>query len=536
MIDNKWRDNARSHLGQIELSMNHTLDILEQVSHQFNYPRAIALNLSEYLETEDVAKRTSLKEQVQQELEYISYTNSNIGLTAYIDENGESLFHNVSLTKRVDVNQMQPLYQYDRTSFFGPHMSNSRLHSQMVISMVREIDLPSDETIYIYLESHYTFGKSLVQRRNEEGNNSFYLILDDQGRIAYSELSSLFPRNSAFHENDDGSNYGVTQNYYWFLETNNHGWSVVSLIPLMEFNKEKNTWMKQIFLLAIVFGVLSILIALLVWKMVYKPLRQFDHEIVSISSNNFHSKADQTYIKEFDDVLEQLQRMKKQIKELIAEVEDKEKNRADLEIEKLMYQINPHFLMNTLNTVHWLAMIKQQDEIDHVVTSLNRLLAYNLRRGKVSTIEEELDSLRQYCNLQEMRYQFSFYLEIQVPQKALKTKVPKFILQPIVENAIYHGLDDSGAITVTVHQVFGYIHISVHDNGIGFPKEEIHKMLYREEKSDKGRIGIGMNYVRRMLESFYQKEAEIQIDSEEHKGTTVTLILPLEKTKQEKIS
>ena len=167
-------------------------------------------------------------------------------------------------------------------------------------------------------------------------------------------------------------------------------------------------------------------------------------------------------------LLNQFQHMKVQITQLYSEIKAKEKRRADLEIEKLQYQINPHFLMNTLDTAHWLAVMNGQEEIDRLVTSLNKLLYYNLRKGNsVATIRDEIDSLKQYLILQQIRYNFQFDVNIHVDDALLEVTVPRFILQPLVENSLYHGLDDNGRIEVVVRKN-DRLEIEIRDNGGDF--------------------------------------------------------------------
>lgn len=166
---------------------------------------------------------------------------------------------------------------------------------------------------------------------------------------------------------------------------------MVSLIAQSDYNREKNRWMMQMLGLALLFAVVSLTIGWLLWKMVYRPLSRFHKEIKSIAGSNFNAAATQSSIPEFEMLLNQFQHMKVQITQLYSEIKAKEKRRADLEIEKLQYQINPHFLMNTLDTAHWLAVMNGQEEIDRLVTSLNKLLYYNLRKGNsVATIRMRL--------------------------------------------------------------------------------------------------------------------------------------------------
>jgi two-component system sensor histidine kinase YesM len=220
--------------------------------------------------------------------------------------------------------------------------------------------------------------------------------------------------------------------------------------------------------------------------------------------------------------------MKGRIWALYEEIEAKEKRRADLEVEKLRYQINPHFLMNTLDTVHWLALMNGQQEIDKLVLSLNKLLNYNLRKmGEMSTIGEEIDALKEYLQLQQIRYDFQFDVDIDADEDSLALRCPRFILQPLVENALYHGVSDDGYIYVGVKLQDDSLCITIQDNGAGMAQETVDRLLGDEtgEYRQVG-MGIGMRYVRRILASSYGGEAQLQIRSGIGQGTVVSLRLP----------
>ncbi|MNC36743.1 putative sensor-like histidine kinase [compost metagenome] len=169
-----------------------------------------------------------------------------------------------------------------------------------------------------------------------------------------------------------------------------------------------------------------------------------------------------------------------------------------------------------------------QKDIDRLVVSLNKLLYYNLgKRGQVSTIREEIDSIRQYLTLQQVRYDFAFDVRIHVDDDVLELAIPRFILQPILENSLYHGLHDEGYIQVEVGKDKGQIIISVYDNGAGISEEEIGKLLHQQQiEQQKAGMGIGMSYVKRMIENQYGGRASLEIHSELGKGTTVFLKIP----------
>ncbi|MGZ9585475.1 cache domain-containing sensor histidine kinase [Paenibacillus marinisediminis] len=529
ILANKIETGIRSNLKQVSLSLENSINSLNHISQQFAYEGTIVRELEELMRTEEPFHRMKLQHQFMSKLNLITFTNPDVGLTLYYFKNDKTYrFENLPVKYSFSP-EKQPLFaQFYGISYYGPHESFNRLDNKYVLSALRKVDYPERNDVYVYIE----MGLRLVQDMldNDQSKNSIsHVILDSNGRISYSEVPNLFRNGKTYPEFSNGDTSGYNNGHYWYKQESAQGWSVVSVVAEEDFNKEKNRWIIQITLFTLIFIVITLLLAWLMWKMVYRPLNQFQTEIKTITHAQSQTNVEQTNIPEFDFLLRQFQNMKEQIWELFNEIKGKEKQRVDLEVEKLLYQINPHFLMNTLDTAHWLAVMNGQHEIDRLVQSLNKLLYYNLGKlGRPSTIEEEIDAIKQYLVLQQIRYDFKFDVRIHVDEDVLKKQVPRFILQPLVENSLYHGLNDDGHIIVDVRLKDG-IEIAIHDNGMGISEESIHKLLNNTTaEHQKVGMGIGMNYVKRTIESQYEGKAKLEIKSEIGKGTSIYLTFPIE--------
>ncbi|WP_338787941.1 sensor histidine kinase [Metabacillus sp. FJAT-53654] len=527
ILSSKLDSGVRSNLKNVQQSLESTIDNLNHVSQQLVIPGSVGGYLDTYLHTEQPYERAKYYQDIKTKLNEITFTNPGIGLTMYYsDEENNYLFNTSGVKNDFTINRLPLLVNHFRIANFGPHISNELHSNRYVFSVLRKVDLPERDDIYVYIESDLKHTQNILQR-HQTGEQDYYLILDNHGRIVYSEVNNPFQENTYFEGGKSGK--GLLNEYYWFKETSDQGWSIVSLIPVAKYNEEKNQWVVQMIYLSIIFGVLSLIIAWLLWKMVYKPLQKFDKEINWMMQSDFQSETFRTRIPEFDYLLRQFRKMKNQISDLFKEIEQKEKRRADLEVEKLLYQINPHFLMNTLDTANWLAVMNDQKDISQLVTSLNRLLYYNLgKAGQTSTIMEEIETLKQYLAIQKFRYDFEFEVRIYTDDVILNNPVPRFILQPLVENAIYHGLSDEGYIYVEVRNDNHNIQIEVNDNGAGISEEAVDRLLNQNQtKQQKDGMGIGLNYVKRMLENHYEGKAKLEIKSLVGKGTSVFLTLPI---------
>jgi two-component system sensor histidine kinase YesM len=508
--------------------LENTISNLNHVSQQLAFDGSVGKKLDQLLSTTQPFERSQITDELKNELSLITFTNPSIGLTMYYFKNdGTYAFENSGVKDNFNPEKSPLLAEYYGISYFGPHISNNRFDNQNVISALRKMDLPGRNDVYVYIETGFRLTYNIL-KNDHLGNSVSHIILDNNGRIAYSEITDVFPLNASFPRSRDG--------YFWFEEKSNQGWSIISVIRKEDYNKEMNRWFVQILLSSVVFLLISIVLAWLLWKMVYRPLNKFQKEIKLMSQSRTQTEPASTKIPEFDHLLHQFWQMKEQIWNLFDEVEKKEKRRIDLEVEKLLHQINPHFLMNTLDTIHWLAVMNGQTEIDRLVLSLNKLLYYNLGKlGEISTIQEEIDAMQQYLILQQIRYDFQFDVRIDVDEEVLKVPIPRFILQPLVENSLYHGLNDDGYIEVNVRLQHG-IEISIHDNGAGMSEETIHNLLNnRDVENRKVGMGIGMNYVKRMLESRYGDLARLQISSMQGKGTSIFLRIPLMEVQTKKL-
>ncbi|PPQ48451.1 sensor histidine kinase [Paenibacillus peoriae] len=528
---NKINDGIKSNLQQVTSSLENSITNLNHVTQQLSYSGTLGKKLDEVLKpSSNIFELIEARDELKNELNVVTFTNPNIGLTLYyFQKEGTTQFANFPIKDRFSPESLPVLSKSYGIAYYGPHMSMNRFDDQLVLSAMRKVQLPQRDDVYIYVESGFRLTQDILGYNQYKGALS-HLILNGEGNIVYSEIPEAMKVGENFSSISKGAaKDGISRDYHWFKEDSSQNWSVISVISQAKYQQEKNQWLLQILLVALFFLGFTVFLAWLLWKMVYKPLGLFHSEINGMSQNPQKAGSQtRTQIPEFDFLLGEFSNMQHQIGDLFKEVQQKEKIRADLEVEKLLYQINPHFLMNTLDTVHWLAVMNGQGEIDKLVQSLNKLLYYNLGKlGQVSTMEEEIDALRQYLILQQIRYDFEFDVRISADDQVLQIPVPRFILQPLVENSLYHGLSDEGFIQIEV-TLAKTLNILIQDNGAGMTEEAIQRLLNnRITEHKKVGMGIGLNYVHRMLRAQYGDQAQLVIESELGTGTSILLILPI---------
>lgn len=205
-----------------------------------------------------------------------------------------------------------------------------------------------------------------------------------------------------------------------------------------------------------------------------------------------------------------------------------------MEIKMLQAQINPHFLYNTLDSIKWIATMQKNSGIVQVVTALSSLLK-NMAKGfnEKVTLRQELDFLDNYIIIEKIRYIELFDVEITVDDEILyDAKIVKLTLQPIVENAIFSGIEPSGRFgQIQIHAFAknGVLYVTVTDNGVGIAPENIQKLLTDTSRITKSNMsGIGLPNVDRRMKLVYGEDYGITIESELDQYTKITIALPLE--------
>jgi len=527
ILRNKAEAGVRSNLHQVRLSLDETLGHLNHASQQLAFDGRVGKNLENYLSA-DLYEKKRLSDEIRSELSLIHFTNPTLGLMFYyFSDSKDVLFANYSVSSRFDPGKLPVLFRYNQIVYYGPHLSFNPIDGHIVLSISRKVDLPDRDDVYIYIETNFKMAETIING-DSFGSGLIHLIADRDGKIVYSESPGDFPIGTVL--GDGKTPAGVAKKYFVYEESSNQEWKAIAAVAKSKYRAEIDRWERQFAFFAALTLVASCLIAWFVWRTVYRPLSLLGKDIRSVEHPDGSFAVRTSRIREFADVYREFADMRRRIRELIADVEANEQGKARLEVEKLMAQINPHFIHNTLDTIRWLARGNGQKEIDRLVSNLNKVLHYNLGKGGQARLAAEIETLRSYVELQKTRYHFQFDVRIQASPEALELPIPRFILQPLVENALYHGLGDDGVIEVSVEEERGtHVRIRVSDNGEGIPDEEVKRLMNGEAAiaGHKAGMGIGLSYVYRMVKFQFGNDAGFQIHSEAGSGTTVELLLPL---------
>ena len=232
---------------------------------------------------------------------------------------------------------------------------------------------------------------------------------------------------------------------------------------------------------------------------------------------------------EIGQLTEDFNTMTGQLQTYVAEQVQHQKDLNEAQIRQMQAQLNPHFLYNTLDTMKWLAKIHKLPQVAQLAGSLAGILRCSIASEQFITLRQELDLLQRYIDIQKIRFAGRFNYVLDVPDRLLDCVVPKLILQPLVENAILHGLNarDSGTVYIYAHSEGETLTIAVTDDGCGMPPEMVARINSPEPKILEGHLGL--YNISCIWKLYYGGAYGLRATSYADVGTTVTIRLPARK-------
>jgi len=266
-------------------------------------------------------------------------------------------------------------------------------------------------------------------------------------------------------------------------------------------------------------------------KAIHTPIHRLEKFAASLAGGDLQARAPETSVTELQELTQSLNTMGARLQDLIDENNREQENLRKSELRALQAQINPHFLYNTLDAIVWLAEAGQSGEVIHITRALSDFFRISLSQGKDwIPLSEEIKHLTGYLTIQKIRYRDILDYEIDIPENLYHIQVLKLLLQPLVENAIYHGVKHRrgrGMIVVTGQAQDGWLILSVRDNGAGMTAERLRQVRAGlSDDRDEG-AGYGLFNVNKRIQLYYNQPQGIRIESEEKNGTIVSLRVPI---------
>lgn len=371
------------------------------------------------------------------------------------------------------------------------------------------------------------------------GEGSNFLLIDAAGNVVSSQNAELlgedladdpiFQQITALRQAGENNflfklngvdtltifKYNTTYNVY-----------LVATIPQAYITNGTRTINMMLIALAAVLVVVSLFLTLLVYRSVMHPIDNMVAACNAKSDEEIGLKINDPSPDELGFLARTIDNMVNEIGLLAQRWSDDQRKMRELELQTLQYQINPHFLFNTLNTLKWIATLNHVTPVSHGIDALSSLLQSTLiKKDELIPFDDELRNLKNYCDIQQLRYAGRFEMEYQIEDAAGYWTVPRFILQPLVENSILHGTaDEDDFVTITVRATVSENLLSIHisDTGCGFDPSAI------KEKNSERFSGIGLSNVDERMRLHYGNEYGLTIESAPGIGTQCILRIPNE--------
>lgn len=417
-----------------------------------------------------------------------------------------------------------------------------------VISMSRAVEITvggSTEQAVLLIEMAYQ-GLEEVLDEVTLGNGGYIYLMDSNGDIIWHPKFEMIASGRVKENNlvaagyDDGSREEVFNGTRQTVVTKTVGYTGWKLVGVIKGTGISLNMLKT--RLFIVFVILLIIFIVIIINSyisfrVTNPIRELEKSVKELEEGNLDADIYMGGSYEVQHLGKSVQDMKFRIKGLMQDIVNEHEEKRKSEFDSLQAQINPHFLYNTLDIIVWQIENEKQSEAVHTVTALARFFRLSLGKGKnIVTVKDEIDHVRNYLMIQHMRFKNKFDYEFDVAEDVLELPSLKLMLQPLVENAIYHGMefmDGDGLIVVKAWREENELYLSVADNGLGMTEDKVEMILTGESTSGNGRgSGIGVKNVNERIKLYFGEAYGLTIDSEPDEGTTVIIHLPAKDEKE----
>lgn len=427
----------------------------------------------------------------------------------------------------------------------GPNRHSFFDTDDEVISLSREVQSYENGTFRGVILINLNMNKiTEICNSFQEKQENFICIINDKGELVYEqqngrerfafdekenrqELNTALgkTKESCFRLNYRGEKYLVTR-----TDMKTTGWTLVSMVPYKSVMAETMAISGVMILAVAITLIVTLLLLNRILTGVVKPLKKLEKYMVQVNPDNMDQRMEILTDDEIGHLSMKFNQMMDRIRNLKEQVIEEQEDKRKYELQALQAQINPHFLYNTLDSIIWMAETNDSN-IVAMTEALAKLFRISLNKGNEEiSLERELEHVKNYLIIQSMRYADKFTYEISAEPGVERCRTIKLILQPIVENCIYHGIKKkrgTGKITIRAYRREQNLIIEVSDDGCGMPEEICRKILSDEiESENTSGSGIGVKNVNERIQLRFGKKYGLSYSSEEGVGTTVTYVLP----------
>lgn len=545
VFNNITHDNMASTtnvlLNQLEENISIHATSIKEIGNTIAYNNYV----QKFMGSTNYYQRSDYVKFIDSLFDYFLLSNSNIKEILLIDSLGRVTsskdYTDWNMIKTIQATDPPPANQGEFNVLMGENSVNY-IYSLNFLSVS---NMHNSQFLYIIFENDSL--QRLLTHMEISDSSTIFLINDNNTILAATDANeignSLDPElTQIINTTNDSTTVkyhgqsSMINNYY----IPDMSWSLISIVPDKDLTRPLES-LKT-------FGIIYFLIFLVILGFIYyiivsnitRPIVALSAFMENVDYNTLKSQVFTTGKNEVDQVIVKVNDMLKQIQQLTKKIFTTQQQYYEMELEKrhaefsaLQNQINPHFLYNTLDCIRSIAFTYDAKEIVSITSSMSKIFRYCIHPNYIVTISEELDSIENYINIIQVRYKERFHIEKQIDERLQDQPIIKFVLQPIIENAICHGLEmklGHGTLKITGEIINAQkYYFEIFDTGVGIPDEKlqfINKQLGNpEELSLKNSNSLGLYNINKRIKNAYGSSFGLHIESKDKEWTKVTLNL-----------
>ncbi len=533
------QDENQAVLGQINRSVDSYLRTIMKLSDSLYY---------------DVIKNADLNTEPVNSRITLLYDNNkdSIANIALLSQKGELLeaVPAARLKTDLDVTEEQwfgnTLERTDNLHFSTPHVQyifdNNENQYRWVITLTRAVEIThgtSTEQGILLIDIRYSSLQQILENITL-GNQGYLYMISSGGELIYhpnmqmietGQMSENIAVAANYRDGSYREKYGGEWREVSVKSVGYTGWKLLSVTP--EKGLPLSNLKMRLFAVFVVAAFLLVLILTntFISSRITTPIQKLEKSVNAIESGDLDTEVYMGGSYEIRHLGRSIGDMAKRIKTLMEDIVEEHESKRKSEFDTLQSQINPHFLYNTLDIIVWMIENEQKQEAVEIVTALARFFRISLSKGKsIITVRDELEHVRNYLMIQQMRFKNKFVYHIDAEEEVMDLVSLKLILQPLVENAIYHGMefmDGDGEICVKVYREAEDLWFRISDNGLGMTQSQVESLLgEKNHVSSQRGSGIGVKNVNERIRLYFGTDYGLTIQSEPDVGTTISIRLP----------
>jgi len=536
-----------------ETSVDYTLQLIQMMNENIEFYIENMENISQiaiynsdvrkYLVADDDADEYLAK--VEEQFATLKETRKDIYNIGVVGMNTNYLINDRTVLINPFI-QLNDLEWYNKAiegkdTVFSSHVQNIVYKEyEWVVTLSKPIGDPVDGEIIgvLFVDLNYRAISNLAEEINL-GQKGYVYIVDGDGNIVYHPKQQLIYSGlweeelmPADRTKNPVASWENNNKLYTSTRSELTGWTVVGVSDLDEMLSSTDDIISMYYLLAVVLIGVAMLLAVLLTDKITLPLRRLQESMLKVETGNF--KVDMMEIQsrdEIGDLIRTFHIMIQEIENLIARnnIEQEEKRKSELNA--LQAQINPHFLYNTLDSIIWMAEDSNTRDVVLMTSALAKLLRKSIsNENELVTVSEELEYTKSYLLIQKMRYKGKLKYSVNIDAAIADMEIIKLIVQPLVENAIYHGIkykEGIGTIVIEAEYREKEIVIQVIDDGYGMSDDQL-VHIFDERVIDERRNGVGVRNVHKRIQLYYGSQYGLSFISKIGQGTIATIHLPVQ--------